>query len=210
MALYPANLRISGRRCVIIGGGRVAARKAAALLECGALVKVVSPALDGEFETMDGNIEHVDRPYARGDLDGAFLVIAATDDDETNRAVEEEARSGNLMLNVVDKPEQCNFYVPSSIRRGELMITISTGGQLPALAKRLREQLEEEFPREWEPALELLGKARADVISRVKDEERKKQCLTDLAALDLVPLLQAGGPQAAQVEIDKCISRYLA
>jgi len=188
----------------------VAARKAAALLECGALVKVVSPALDGEFETMDGNIEHVDRPYARGDLDGAFLVIAATDDDETNRAVEEEARSGNLMLNVVDKPEQCNFYVPSSIRRGELMITISTGGQLPALAKRLREQLEEEFPREWEPALELLGKARADVISRVKDEERKKQCLTDLAALDLVPLLQAGGPQAAQVEIDKCISRYLA
>ena len=179
-------------------------------MECGAIVKVVSPALDAEFETMDGGIEHIDRPYARGDLDGSFLVIAATDDDETNRAVEEEARSGGLMLNVVDKPEQCNFYVPSSVRRGELMITISTGGQLPALAKRLREQLEEEFPREWEPALELLGKARADVISRVKDEERKKQCLTDLAALDLVPLLQAGGPQAARVEIDKCISRYLA
>jgi precorrin-2 dehydrogenase/sirohydrochlorin ferrochelatase len=210
VALYPANIRISGRRCVIIGGGRVAARKAAVLLECGALVKVVSPALDAEFETMAGSIEHVERSYARGDLEGSFLVIAATDDDETNRAVEEEARSGNLMLNVVDKPEQCNFYVPSSIRRGELMITISTGGRLPALAKRLREQLEEEFPREWEPALQLLGKARANVISRVKDEERKKQCLTDLAALDLVPLLQAGGPQAAQVEIDKCISRYLA
>lgn len=210
MALYPANLKIAGRDCVIIGGGKVAARKAAALLECGAKVKVVSPVLDAEFNALAEGIEHIERPYRSGDLAGSFLAIAATDDEQTNRAVEEEAQAAGLLLNVVDKPDQCNFYVPSSIRRGELMVTISTGGQLPALAKRLRRQMEELFPLEWEPALEMLGSARLEVISKMSDEEQKQQCLTELAALDLVPLIQSDGREAAQAEIDKCISRYLA
>ncbi len=195
---------------MIIGGGRVAARKAAALLECGASVKVVSPELDPAFAELGVDFEHVERPYSAGDLEGAFLAIAATDEEAVNRAVEGEARERQQLLNVVDKPEQCNFYVPSSIRRGELMLTISTGGQLPALSKRLRKQLEAEFPGEWAPALELLGEARGQVISRIDDEEKKKECLTELAALDLVPLIRDEGEQAARSEIEKCISRYLA
>lgn len=210
MALYPVNLRIDGRPCVIIGGGRVAARKAAALLDCGARLKVVSPELDPGFADLDIVFEHIARPYEPGDLAGAFLAIAATDDDTVNRAVEAEVAERQLLLNVVDKPEQCNFYVPSSVRRGELMLTVSTGGQLPALAKRLRRQLEEEFPGEWAPALELLGEARGQVISRIEDEEKKKECLTELAALDLVPLLRDGNETAARSEIEKCILRYLA
>ncbi len=210
MALYPVNLRIDGRPCVIIGGGRVAARKAAALLDCGARLKVVSPELDPGFADLGVVFEHIARPYESGDLAGAFLAIAATDDDTVNRAVEAEATERQLLLNVVDKPEQCNFYVPSSVRRGELMLTVSTGGQLPALAKRLRRQLEEEFPGEWAPALELLGEARGQVISRIEDEEKKKECLTELAALDLVPLLRDGNETAARSEIEKCILRYLA
>jgi len=209
VVLYPANLKIEGRPCVIIGGGRVASRKAAALLECGARLKVVSPELDPGFGD-PGAFEHVARPYEPGDLEGAFLAIAATDDEAVNRAVEEEARALQLLLNVVDKPEQCNFYVPSSVKRGELMLTVSTGGQLPALSKRLRRQLEEEFPGEWAPALELLGEARGQVISRISDEEKKKECLTELAALDLIPLLRDGGEFAARSEIERCISRYLA
>ncbi len=208
MVLYPVNLKVEGRRCVIIGGGRVAARKAASLLECGARVRVISPELKSDFDEL--RVEQVARPYQAGDLEGAFLVIAATDDQAVNRAVEAEAQQRGLLLNVVDRPGQCNFYVPSSVRRGELMLTVSTGGQLPALSKRLRRQLEEEFPAEWAVALELMGEARGQVISRLKDESSKKECLTELAALDLIPLLRDAGEPAARSEIEKCISRYLA
>lgn len=210
VGLYPVNLKVDGRLCVIIGGGKVAARKATSLLECGAVVKVVSPALHEEFEPFHGSIDHVVRPYRRGDLEGAFLVIAATDDNETNRSVESEACDRQVLLNVVDKPEQCNFYVPSSIRRGELLLTVSTGGESPALAKRLRRQLEGEFPQEWAEAIRLLGEARREVISRVSEESMKRKCLAELVALELVPLISSGGAEAAQAEIERCISRYLA
>lgn len=210
MGLYPVNLKIGGRLCVIVGGGKVAARKAASLLECGAVVKVVSPALNEEFEAFHGRFDHVARPYHWGDLEGAFLAIAATDDDETNRSVEEEAHGRHVLLNVVDKPAQCNFYVPSVIRRGELLITAATGGELPALSKRLRKQLEAEFPEQWGLAVELLGEARREVISRINDESVKTKCLAELATLDLVPLITGDGPGAAQAEIERCISRYLA
>lgn len=210
MGLYPVNLKIAGRLCVIIGGGKVAARKAASLLECGAVVKVVSPALNEEFEQFHGQIDHVARPYHWGDLEGAFLAIAATDDDETNRSVEEEAHGRHVTLNVVDKPDQCDFYVPSVIRRGDLLLTVSTGGELPALSKRLRKQLEGEFPQEWARAITLLGEARREVISRISEESVKTKCLAELAALDLVPLIASGGEAAAQAEIERCISRYLA
>lgn len=210
MPLYPVNLKVDGRPCTVIGGGRVALRKVESLLECGAEVKVVSPVIDEAFAALRGRYEHVARPYRWGDLEGSFLAIAATDDDATNRAVEEEAHARHMLLNVVDKPAQCNFFVPATIRRGELMMTVSTGGELPALSRRLRLQLEAEFPQEWSPALELLGKARRRVLARLTDAQQKQQCLAELAGLDLTGILKAGGDIAAQAEIDRCISRYLA
>ncbi len=210
MALYPVNLKVGGRLCVIIGGGRVALRKTEGLLDCDAEVKVIAPMLDDEFARLRGRFEYITRPYRWGDLDGAFLAIAATDDETTNRAVEEEAHGRHMLLNVVDKPEQCNFYVPSVVRQGELMISVSTGGELPALSRRLGRQLQEQFPEEWGRALELWGKARQRVLARVRDEEKKRKCLTELAALDLAAALKAGGEVAAQAEIDRCISPYLA
>ncbi len=208
MVLYPINLIVDGRLCTIIGGGRVAFRKAQALLECGARLKVVAPDLASDFAQIAGKIGYIGRAYQTGDLQGSFLVIAATDDDETNRAVEEEAGRLGLPLNVVDKPEQCNFFVPSSVRRGDFMVTVSTGGQLPALSKRLRKQLEAEFPEEWAQALELLGEARRKVIKSINDEDRKQRCLSQLAALDLVNILKTDGPPAAREEIEKCISQF--
>ncbi|MHB1390602.1 MAG: precorrin-2 dehydrogenase/sirohydrochlorin ferrochelatase family protein [Thermoleophilia bacterium] len=208
--MYPVNLKIEDRLCVIIGGGQVALRKAESLLECGAEIKVIAPALDAGFEVWHGRLEHVARPYRWGDLEGAFLAIAATDDDAVNRAVVEEAHGRHLLLNVVDKPQQCDFYVPATVRRGELLVTVSTGGEAPALSRRLRRRLEEEFPTDWAEVLTLLGQARRQVIDRVGDEEKKAQCLGELAALDLVRLLQSGGAEAAESEIEKCISRYLA
>lgn len=208
MNLYPVNLKIAGRRCTIVGGGQVALRKAEALLRCGALVRVVAPALDEGFEAFHGRFEHIARPYRWGDLEGSMLAIAATDDEETNQAVEEEAHGRHLLLNVVDQPERCSFYVPSSVRRGELLLTVATGGQLPALSKRLRQELEGQFGTEWEPVLNLLGKARQRVIATINDPEQKQRCLAALAALDLVSEYRRGGDVAVQAEIDRCISQF--
>lgn len=207
MALYPANLNLTGRLCVVIGGGKVAARKAADLLECGARVRVIAPGLDEVFPEGDG-FEYESRVYRPGDLEGAFLAIAATDDEAVNRAVTAEAAGSGVILNVVDQPGRCDFQVPASIRRGDLLLTIATGGSLPALAKRLRRQLEAEFPEEWGRVLELLGEARARVIAGIDDEERKRDCLEELAGLDLVGTLHRDGEEAVKVEIEKCISRY--
>ncbi len=208
MELYPINLKVAGRLCTIIGGGRVASRKARALIDCGARLRVIAPELSPEFAELSGDCDFRERDYRPGDLEGSFLVIAATDDEQTNRAVEAEARKLDLPLNVVDRPEQCNFFVPSSVRRGDLLLTVGTGGQLPALSKRLRKELQEQFPEQWGEALELLGEARRRVIAGIEDEQSKRECLTELAALDLVTVLADGGREAAQAEIDRCISRY--
>lgn len=205
--LYPANLDLEGRPCVVIGGGKVAARKAGDLLDCGAQVTVVSPALDDEFRVL-GAFAHEARAYREGDLEDAFLAIAATDDEAVNGAVTAEAAERGILLNVVDQPDQCDFQVPSSVRRGDLLITISTGGRLPALSRRIREQLEEEFPAEWGRVLQLLGDARARAIAGIADELEKRKCLAELAGLDLVGVMRRDGEEAVRTEIDKCISRY--
>lgn len=208
MALYPANLKVEGRLCTVIGGGAVAVRKAEALIKCGARVRVIAPALDSAFEPLHGSFEHVARPYRWGDLEGSFIAIVATDDEDTNRAVEEEAHGRHLLLNVVDRPGRCDFYVPSTVRRGDLMVTVSTGGQFPALSRRLRRQLEQEFPEAWSQVLALLGKARRRVVFRIKDEGKRRQCLAEMAELDLTPVFKRGGQEAVEAEIEKCISRY--
>lgn len=208
MSLYPVNLKVEGRLCTVIGGGAVALRKVESLLGCGARVRVVSPALDSGFEPLHGRFEHVARPYHWGDLKDSFMAIAATDDEDTNRAVEEEARGRHVLVNVVDSPGQCDFYVPSSVVRGDLMITVSTGGQLPALSRQIRKRLEVEFPEEWAGVLDLMGKARQRLTFRIKDEEERRRCLTELAEMDLLPVFLDGGREAVEAAIDKCISQY--
>lgn len=207
MILYPVNLNLAGRQCIVVGGGKVAARKVGDLLECGAGVRVISPELDEGFQGLAG-FAHEPRCYREGDLEGAFLAIAATDDEAVNTAVVAEAESRGVILNVVDQPERCDFQVPASVRRGELLITVSSGGRLPALSKRLRRQLEAGFPEEWGRVLELLGEARIRVVVGIEDEQRKRQCLAELAGLDLVEALRQGGEEAVMREIDTCISRY--
>lgn len=208
MTLYPVNLKVKGRLCTVIGGGDVALRKVESLLDCGARARVVSPALDSGFEPLHGRFEHVARPYHWGDLKDSFLAIAATDDEDTNRAVEEEARGRHVLVNVVDSPAQCDFYVPSSVVRGDLMITVSTGGRLPALSRQIRKRLEVEFPEEWAGVLDLMGKARQRLTFRIKDEEERRRCLTELAEMDLLPVFLDGGREAVEAAIDKCISQY--
>jgi precorrin-2 dehydrogenase/sirohydrochlorin ferrochelatase len=162
-AYYPVFLDLRGKPCVVVGGGRVAERKALALLAAGARLTVVSPALTVRLrkEKDGGRLRHVERAFRPGDLRGAFLVIAATDDEKVNEAV---AARKDLLVNVVDRPEHCTFIVPASVRRGPLHVAISTSGSSPYLRKlsRIRERAVQEIPdpRERERFLKTLASER--------------------------------------------------
>ncbi len=143
-AYYPAFLDLSGRLCLVVGGGTVAQRKAEALLEAGALVTVVSPRLTKGLKALaeDGAISAMVRRYRRGDLRQAVLVVAATNNPTVNQSVAADASRRGILVNVVDEPALCSFIVPAVVKRGDLVLAISTGGKSPAVAKRLRRDLE--------------------------------------------------------------------
>ncbi len=194
MLYYPVFLNLEGRLCVVVGGGRVGERKIEALLAAGARVKVISPEATPQVEKWaeEGRIELERRPYHEGDLSGAWLVIAATDDPETQKAVYSEAEKRHIFCNVVDKPEFCSFIVPSVVRRGRLQLAISTSGASPATARRIRERLEEEFGPEWETYLELMARWRREILSREISEEERRAIFTRLALAPLPEWIRNG------------------
>jgi uroporphyrin-III C-methyltransferase/precorrin-2 dehydrogenase/sirohydrochlorin ferrochelatase len=168
---YPVALEVANRRCIVIGGGKIATHKARELVEAGAHVTVVAGAFSAELEEMaqGGAVDLTRRPYRTGDLEGAFIAIAATDDGGVNAEVYRDGRSRNVLVNCVDDIEHCDFAAPSVIRRGDLMVTISTGGKAPALAKRLRIDLSERIGREYEDLVRLLGEVREEVMPLRKE-----------------------------------------
>jgi siroheme synthase-like protein len=162
---YPIFLSISGQRCVVVGGGLVALRKVTTLLEHGAKVEVISPDLCPELRQMAerGTISLLPRGYASGDLQGAFIAIAATDDDKINRKLSEEARKMGVLVNVVDDRELSDFIVPSYLRRGDITIAVSTAGKSPALARKIRTRLEKEFGVEYASLAPLIDEVRQEL-----------------------------------------------
>lgn len=177
---YPVFLKIEGEKCVVIGGGGVAERKARALLDAGGRVTVISPVLTRrlEKEKQAGKITHVARRYRKGDLKGAFVVIAATDSEEENIKVSEEAKGASgPFINVVDRPELCSFIVPSVVRRGPLQIAISTSGASPATAKAIRKELEKLYGPEFGRHLRRLAKLRAKAFKEIKDKRERSRYL---------------------------------
>ncbi|NPB09138.1 MAG: bifunctional precorrin-2 dehydrogenase/sirohydrochlorin ferrochelatase [Thermodesulfobacteria bacterium] len=199
-AYYPIFLRIEQKRCVVIGGGKVALRKIKSLLSCGARVVVIAPEVLPEIEELarEGKIELIQRPYQEGDLEGAFLVVAATNNPAVQEQVVSEAERRGLLLNVVDQPERSNFIVPSVIRRGRLSLAISTSGASPALARRLRETLEELFGPEYADYLELMARWRREILSRDLPEEERRQIFEQLALLPIPLWIKRG--EWAQIE----------
>ncbi len=160
---YPVFWDISGKKCVVIGGGEVAARKVARLLDCGAKVCVVSPELSPELVAMKSaeRIDHIEDGYAGEYLYGAALVIGATDDEKINTAVSRDAKAKGIPVNIVDDPQKCDFILPSLVERGDLTIACGTGGNSPALARRLREELEAVYGEEYATLLNILGQLRS-------------------------------------------------
>jgi precorrin-2 dehydrogenase / sirohydrochlorin ferrochelatase len=164
MKLYPVFANIENRLAVIAGGGKVALRKAKDLLESGARVKIISPEIHEEIKEQLNSypdlIKIIRRKYKKGDLKGAFLVFAATGDSEVNKAIFAEAEAQNILINAVDDPDNCSFYVPSMIRKGDLVAAISTSGASPAMSAKLRSAFEKRLPENIENILSSLREAR--------------------------------------------------
>lgn len=194
MRYYPAFLDLRGASCLVVGGGQVGERKVKTLLECGAVVHLVSPELTPflEEEVRQGRVRRTASDFAPSQLDGMFLVIGATDDPETNRRLSAEARSRNLLCNIVDRPRECNFIVPSTITRGDLILAVSTGGQSPALAKKIRQDLENLFPDSYSRYVALLGRVREYVLARGFPQAKNQQIFESLIKAPILELLQGG------------------
>ncbi len=211
--LFPLMLRLAHRRAVVFGGSVAAADKARALVACRADVTVIAPSLCDDLAALAtrGEIDHIARDYRDGDLDGARIAISALTDDAVNRAIADEADRRGVLLNVVDVPALCEFTSPSVIRRGDLVVAISTSGRAPGAAAELRRRLEKHFGPEFEAYMELLAQTRCRLknVDGV-DYARRREILNDVINLDVLPLLRDGRHSEAKRIVDECVSRSLA
>lgn len=182
--LFPAFLKLKGRRCVVVGAGRIAEQKLDALLAAGAAVRVIAPSASERIRELcaRGQIELTQREFRAGDLHGAFLAIAATGDAQVNYRVFRDADQGGVLCNAVDEPDRCHFYYPAVVRRGDLQIAISTAGRSPALAQRIRSELEKQFPPECVAWLAWLGRVRQLYFSRKVRAEARIAALHQIAS----------------------------
>lgn len=199
MNLFPIFLKLEGRRCLVVGAGEIAEGKIQSLLTADAQVTVVAPEAKPELMTLarDGRIVWNQREFVPGDLDEAFLVIAATNIPDVNSAVYREALQRNVICNAVDDPPNCDFYFPSIVKRGDLQIAISTAGDSPALAQQLRKEIDEQLPGDLGAWLAALGKLRREVLAEMPAGDDRKQLLHELA-------------QRSVCELEECPSRQLA
>ena len=182
--LFPMFLKLSARPCLVVGAGTIAESKIASLLEDGGRVRVVAPEANPQVRSwaQSNAIEWHQRPFQPDDLEGMFLVVAATSSTELHERIFEEATRRGVLCNIVDVPLLCDFYYPSVVQRGALQIAISTSGQSPALAQRLRKQLEDQFGPEYEEWLAQLGEARDKLYSTKMDPEERKRLLHEHAS----------------------------
>jgi precorrin-2 dehydrogenase/sirohydrochlorin ferrochelatase len=176
-------LRLEGKRIVVVGGGKVAERKVSGLLGTGARVMVVSPEATEDIQRLfhAGKIEWVQGHFSGGDLQGALIVFAATNDKVLNLSIKDSAEPHQLVM-VVDDPEESDFHLPSTFHRGRLSISVSTGGASPTLARKIREQLEQEFDETYEDYLDFLFEKRKWIIKEVADTTLKSKLLTAIAS----------------------------
>jgi precorrin-2 dehydrogenase/sirohydrochlorin ferrochelatase len=183
MDLFPIFLKIAARPCIVVGGGNLAESKIEALRAAHARVTVIAPRARPRIIDMaeSGEIDWKQREYVEGDLAGSFLVVAATDDPAVNRAIYQEATEKNIICNAVDDPPFCDFYFPSVVRRGDLQIAISTSGASPALAQRLRKEINAQLPLDLGDWVTDLGNLRREVTQIEPLNEERKWLLHELA-----------------------------
>lgn len=189
----------------MVGGGNVAWRKVCSLKDAGAKVTVMSPEFCPELEK-EAEVELIRQKYDAGVLRGAVVVVASTDDGEVNKKVYYDAVERGILVNVVDRPEYCSFIVPSSVLRGDLCISISTGGASPSLARNIRQRLENQFGEEYDEFTSLLSEMRQKILSEIKDESLRRDILQRIAEFDMLEIVQKEGVFEARKKMLKIIS----
>lgn len=194
MRYYPVYLDLQGRKALVVGGGAVGSRKAQRLLQAEARVTVVSPEAVAAVRSLarDGRLTWHARPYRAADMEGMFLVFGATDDAALNRQIAADALRQRVLCNFADAPQRGHFILPSIVERGDLLVSISTSGTSPAVARRLRQELEAYFGEEYGPFLRLLGRLREELLVREHDPEAHKRTFDDLIDGGLLALVKAG------------------
>lgn len=204
MEYYPVFLKLEGKKCLVVGGGSVAERKVKALARCGAEIQVVSPELTPGLQELynAGKIRHRAGFYRTNDLDGVFLVVSATDDDNVNGVVAADCAAKNIMINVVDNPDRCSFVVPSVVHRGPFKLAISTGGKSPHLARVIREQLEQEFGPQFGDFVDFLGRVREKTLQSIADPDRRRDVLNNLVDRVTLELLRQGELEKAKERVN--------
>jgi precorrin-2 dehydrogenase / sirohydrochlorin ferrochelatase len=194
MRYYPVFLDLQNIPCLVIGGGQVGERKVKTLQSCTAKVYLISRELTpylGE-EVRQGRIDLLAQDYRTEFLTGKFLVIGATDDQILNEKIGREARDLGILCNIVDKPQECNFILPSLISRGDLTIAVSTAGKSPALAKKIRQDLERVFPEIYGFYLELLGQIRNEILGRKMSQQENQKIFQNLINSPVLSWLETG------------------
>jgi len=200
---YPVNLVLDGRRCLVVGGGKIALRKVEGLLACGGRVTVVAPRIDPDLRALP-DVTFGERPWRSDDLAGMWLVIAATDDPAVNAAVYDAGQRAGIWVNGADDPANCSFTLPSVVRRGDLQVAVSTGGRSPALASWLRRRLEGEIGPEYAILLDILAAER----DGLKAAGRSTEGLDWNSALDsdMLDLIRTGDLAHARERLQTCLS----
>jgi len=206
--LYPIYLNLAGKRCLVIGGGKVAERKAATLLEYEASIILVSPESTESIKTWSAQrlIDWRQRIFQPEDLDGTFLVFIATGDEDINKDIAVLCRQRGILVNAVDDPPNCDFYVPSILRRGSLCLAISTEGKSPLLAGKLRRELETVIPDEYGEWLEILGGLRDKIKKSDLGIDERKKLFEALVYSDMLELLREGRKEKIEERIEQCMS----
>ncbi|MBP2628782.1 MAG: siroheme synthase [Firmicutes bacterium] len=207
MHLYPVNLQINNRSCIVVGGGSVAERKVLALLAAGACVTVLSPEVTQKLAELiqKEKLIHIIRSYREGDVTGFFIVICATNNGAVNKLVAEEASKAGALVNVADAPELGNFNVPSQIAHGDLLITISTGGKSPALAKRLGAELAQQYGPEYGIYLDLIAEARTKMKKSMQSSKKREAFWRQTIDQEIINLLKDGKIKEAEAKINNAI-----
>ncbi len=188
MKYYPLFLNIIDRRCVVIGGGDVAERKVERLLNFGARVVVVGKTLTPGLETMKkaGRINHIAADYDKALIDDAFLLIGATDQDDVNAKISRDGKKEGILVNIVDDPDKCDFVLPSLLTQGDLLIAISTGGKSPALAKKLKEEMEQLFGTEYQTLLGVMGQLREKLVVKGRSSNENRRLFEAVVHSDIL------------------------
>ncbi len=205
--LYPMNVNLEGRRCIVLGGGAVALRKVRTLLEAGAEVILLSPVASEELSGLarDGRIIWRQESFRQGELPKGFLLIAATDDELANRQAIDEAKAAGMLVNAPAQPELSDFSVPAKLKRGELLITVSTGDHSPACSRWIREILEDEFTEDFASWLEILSGLREELKEKIDGSREREAFWRKALNREIFALVKQGELKQAEVRIRNAI-----